>query len=342
MQKKISRAGPLILVLLIAITFTPTPVLAETSAGDLVSAVNALRAAHALPPYQVDSNLMAFAQEHSEYQASIGTVTHTHIDGSSPEQDNVFENVAEGSDLAAETVIYSLWSDALHQSTMIGIKTGFIGAGVATSNGISYFTIDVRKTEGFTYTPQAVPTGAPAAPGATAAGSLATAPPASTPIPIVPLVTATPHADGMVVHVVGSGQTLFDIALAYKTTVADIQRLNNLASSTEIYPEQKLLIHLADPALAAAAGLTATAAHITPTATRTATRTRRPTVTRTVTPTARPSLAAQNSPAAQIDAGTQPAVSAALFQNNRSIGIGLILFCLVGLGVLGLTVFRRK
>jgi LysM repeat protein len=337
MCKKLLRAGLIFLSLLVAIISIHNPASAQSSAGDLVNAVNALRAARGLSPYQVDGNLMAFAKEHSEYQASIGTVTHTHIDGSTPEQDNVFENVAEGLNLPAETVVNQLWSDSLHQSTMIGIKAGYIGAGVATSNGVTYYTIDIRKTEGFTYTPQVVPT---AAPGSTAVVSQQT--PASTPIPFVALATATPHSNGMVIHIVGYGQTLFNIALAYGVTVPELQNLNNMASSTNIYAGQKLLIRAPNPALATAALLTATAAHVTPTVPHTATATRRPTATRTASPTRGPTLLAQPSPTLPPAADPKPDGVVTVFPNQRSIGIGLIILCLVGLSSLGLTVFRKK
>jgi uncharacterized protein YkwD len=49
--------------------------------SDLIEEVNNLRALHGLEAYQVDPWLMAYAQEHSEYQARMQSGTHLHSDG---------------------------------------------------------------------------------------------------------------------------------------------------------------------------------------------------------------------------------------------------------------------
>jgi LysM repeat protein len=72
----------------------------------------------------------------------------------------------------------------------------------------------------------------------TAPGSLAAAKATST-----PLVTVTPQSNGCTVHVVGSGQTLWSIALAYGVKVDEIRSLNGIApDSTTIYIGQKLFV----------------------------------------------------------------------------------------------------
>lgn len=60
---------------------------------------------------------------------------------------------------------------------------------------------------------------------------------------IAPIVTATPRSDGSLVHVVGFGQSLTEIAKAYGVTVSEIQRLNGLPpDASTLYSGQKLLI----------------------------------------------------------------------------------------------------
>jgi len=192
------------------------------SAYDLINAVNALRALQGLEPYTVDAGLMAYAQEHSDYQAATNTSTHIHRDGAVPWSIGLQENVAAG-DLGVVTVavvVYQIWSDAGHRHTLTGYATGEIGAGVAlTDNDFVYYTVDVRPGEEL----------------------------AATPAPFVPLAKSTPRDDGSVVHIVGFGQTLWEIAVSYGVTIDDIRRLNGIpADSVVIQPGQELLIRAGD------------------------------------------------------------------------------------------------
>jgi LysM repeat protein len=58
-----------------------------------------------------------------------------------------------------------------------------------------------------------------------------------------PVQTVTPQADGSVVHIVKSGQTLWSIAIAYNTHIVDILNANNLPQSLEmVYNGQRLII----------------------------------------------------------------------------------------------------
>jgi LysM repeat protein len=72
--------------------------------------------------------------------------------------------------------------------------------------------------------------------------------PTGTPVPptsafvAVAVTPQAPQADGSLVHVVQEGHTLSAIASAYGTTVAEIQRLNNLSSARFIRVGQPLLI----------------------------------------------------------------------------------------------------
>lgn len=77
-------------------------------------------------------------------------------------------------------------------------------------------------------------------PGGRAQGGIS-APAAGT--ATVPLVTMTVRPNGCMVHVVGAGQTLWAIALAYEVKVDDIRKLNNMgAEEVTIYPGETLVI----------------------------------------------------------------------------------------------------
>lgn len=59
---------------------------------------------------------------------------------------------------------------------------------------------------------------------------------------IVPVVTSTPDENGFVYHEVQYGQTLWAIAIEYGVKIDEIRVLNDLGTTTEIYPGDKLLI----------------------------------------------------------------------------------------------------
>jgi len=195
----------------------------ETS-YDLINAVNALRALHGLEPYQIDPWLMDYAKEHAEYQARIQTSTHQHSDGSRPLDHGLGENVAAGHEgvVTVAIVVYEIWSDWGHRHTLVGYSSGQIGAGVALSeNGLVYYSVNIRPgTDAVTVTP---------------------GPESSD--PFIPLVTSTPNQDGVIVHVVRPGETLWGIAQSYGVTIDDIRNLNLMAPDASIiYIGQELLI----------------------------------------------------------------------------------------------------
>jgi LysM repeat protein len=198
------------------------------SAGEVIAAVNALRASQGLDEYSYDGGLAAYAQEHSEYMASIGTWTHTHSDGSTAGSRGYLENVATGQAgfLNAQNIVYQIWADAIHMKTMVGFAGGSAGVGIASKGGDIYVTLNV-------------------APGAAVAQPNLNAPGGAgfTPIALVPLATVTPKVNGAIVHEVGFGQSLWAIAVAYGVTGNRIRELNGMAADdVMIYDGQKLLI----------------------------------------------------------------------------------------------------
>jgi len=124
---------------------------------------------------------------------------------------------------------------------------------------------------------------------------------------IHPVTMSTPNANGDVIHEVQSGQTLWQIAIAYAVKIDDIKRLNNLFDNN-IYPGNKLLVKR---------DIVLTLEPATEAATLEMTTTFVPSATLPVTLTA--------------TAIQMPAVPAA--QNNRALRIGVIV--IIVLAVLG-------
>jgi LysM repeat protein len=265
----------IVIVLLLALVGSARR--SRAQAGDpyaLIDAVNNLRIGNGLPPYQINNTLMSIAQSHSDYQASIGQVTHVGPGGTRPRDRAanagygggatffISENIAGGTDLSVDGAI-SMWlGDDPHIQTMLSPNYQEIGAGVAVADGFVYYTIDAAYVAGGNYSPP--PTIKPGGPTA---------------IPYYAVQTTTPNGDGSIVHTVMAGQNLTLIAKAYGMTVAELKKINNLTSDA-LYVGDVLIIRLGNTP-----GPTNTPSP-SATATRAATATRKP--TRTPTPTASP------------------------------------------------------
>ena len=248
----------------------------SAQAGDpyaLIDAVNNLRIGNGLPPYQINNTLMSISQSHSNYQASIGQVTHIGPGGTRPRDRAaaagygggatffISENIAGGTNLSVDGAI-SMWlGDDPHIQTMLSPNYQEIGAGVAEADGFVYYTIDAAYVAGGNYTPPAtVKPGGPTA------------------IPYYAVQTTTPNSDGSIVHTVMQGQNLTLIAKAYGISVPDLKKLNNMTSDA-IYVGDILIIRLGNTP-----GPTDTPSP-TGTSTRAPTPTRKPTRTPTLTAT---------------------------------------------------------
>jgi LysM repeat protein len=311
------RVKTYILILLCTILFSslPNPVTAAAfSPSDVIAAVNALRAARGLAPYQVDSELMAYAQQHSDYQANIDTSTHQHSDGSTSLSIGIQENVAAGDNgvLSVGVIVNQIWADAIHMQTMVGNAGGEVGVGVAANGTTTYVTLNVR------------PSNDPAL-----AQSSGVVQAVETPQPIAPMVTNTPGVDGSIVHIVGYGQSLWEIAISYGVTIDQIRGLNGLSGdSTSIFAGQRLVIRLpvsATPTLLMSATMTETA---TPSRTPSPTSTRLPSKV-TQTPTPLP------------EAENRSFNLAFIFANSRTLGLMLIAIAVPGLLLLLFFGFRK-
>ena len=186
---------------------------------------------------------MSSAQGHSDYQASIETMTHYGPGGNTANEralaagysGRVSENIAVftlGFDDALSTIIFEYWADDLHMNTMINPQYLDVGAGVSVAGGRVYITMDAGWPSGAyplpthqTWTPEGTP------------GQFST-------LAFEPIFVSTPLPDGSLYHVVGYGQSLIGIAGAYGVSVSDLATINNI-NPDQIYAGQKLIIHRA-------------------------------------------------------------------------------------------------
>jgi LysM repeat protein len=172
-----------------------------------------------------------------------------------------------------------------------------------------------------------------------AAAQSASETPVTTLTPAAPVVTSTPNPDGSIYHIVDYGQSLWSIAIAYGVHIADILALNGLTEASIIKPGMKLQIRKAPPATMTPS---ITPSVPVPTRTVTATRpTRTPAPTRTLTPTATDTPTITTTPT-QTPKPLLPFIPAEGFKNRTFLGATLIVVCVIGLIVVGLTGFRPK
>jgi LysM repeat protein len=218
--------------------------------NEVINLVNQLRAGRGLSPYQVNSALMASAQAHSEYQASIGSITHTGVGGSNPvgramssgygggAKVYVSENIYGGNDASAQQAVNWWQGDAPHLTTMISPNYTDAGVGIAVGGSRVYYTLDAGYVSG-----------SPGSGGNSSGGGGSSQSPAATAGPTVvaihPVQIATPEADGSIVHVVQPGQALWNIAAAYKIELDELLKLNDLTKDAFIHPGDKITVRAA-------------------------------------------------------------------------------------------------
>jgi uncharacterized protein YkwD/LysM repeat protein len=218
------------------------------NAYDLIDAVNALRASKGLAAYRVNSILMQTAQAQANYMAATGNITHYGPDGSRPFQRALAagypvagdlslggwfsENIQGGTGLSPQQAVNAWMGDAPHQNTMLSATLQDIGAGIAVDGDFFYYVIDCALASGSaaSYTLSSEGT------AVVVSGTPSTQEPT-----IAVAMVSTPDENGNIYHIVQPGQTLWQIALAYKTTIERLKRLNHLTAD-DIYVGQKLLI----------------------------------------------------------------------------------------------------
>ena len=241
MKRKKIQIGLIGLTLLLTL-FTASSSLAQgDSATKVINTINSLRAQRGLAALEPHPALMQIAQQHSLYQASIGTWTHYSADGSRP-KDRAYaagfgngatiyisENVAYGYKSSVMEIINGPWNDPDHHHTMYNPAAKYIGAGVAYSGDYVYYTVDTGYWSGD--------------PAPTSEGiSVNPTPDASVLPTAVPVVVSTPLEDGTVKHITQGGQTLWTIAAVYNIPLDVLQEMNGFDENTMLQPGDEVLI----------------------------------------------------------------------------------------------------
>lgn len=264
----------------------------NSTAQALISEVNVLRASNDLPPYEVNSILMNIAQAHAEYLADTGVLTQFSADGRRPYQralgagysvagdlsvGGLFaENIHSASNIPPAEVVAFWRSNATSLKTMLSADFKDAGAGVSVVNSVAYYVLDVGASD-----------------PSVGAGTVTAAPETVTPLVIgtdAIVFVNTPLSNGEIFHVVRKDEALWNIALAYHTTIDELKRLNGLAAD-EIFEGQTLLIQqAATSTMTPSPVVTATFGIPTSTATRPVT----PTVTPTSTTVPKPPASFQS------------------------------------------------
>ncbi|HHY88090.1 MAG TPA: LysM peptidoglycan-binding domain-containing protein [Chloroflexi bacterium] len=216
----------------------------EITPADLINAINTARVAYGLPALEVDPILMSTAQSTAEIMAinqmgwHIGDVSGRVMAAGYGGGAKAWatENFAVGP-LTIDQLMSGPWADASHMIPVVSPNYTHIGAGVAEYNGRVYYVVHAAYTSG-----GRAPSTRPTSSGSSANTPGAAATPAISQI-IVPVETATPGPDGVIIHEVKSGQSLWAIAIAYHTHISDVQAANNmLPGDTTVYIGQELII----------------------------------------------------------------------------------------------------
>ncbi len=211
--------------------------------GEIIALINNYRAENGLPAYAQNAILMQTAQGQADYQASIQNVTHEGPGGTRPIDRAYAAGYGAGNKVFVSEIIYgntsggpdsavNWWKTSqIHNNTMLASTYVEIGAGMANdSNGRTYYTAVTGWVTGVGYTP-------PTSSGSSSSG--ATAAPQAVMIPVVP---AEPQADGSVVHIIRTGQTLWTVAAVYNVPLEQILELNGLPEWAVVHPGDEIIV----------------------------------------------------------------------------------------------------
>ncbi|MEA4812723.1 MAG: LysM peptidoglycan-binding domain-containing protein [Anaerolineaceae bacterium] len=220
----------------------PAPLADEVSPYDLIAMMNALRVGNGLAELIEDPIINAVAQATAQIMADTNATWHIG-NPSGRIQDAGYggggqvyatENFAMGGHQTIDNIMI-IWSDFDHMRPATGPYCN-VGAGVATSSGgVTYYVLQAAYVAGKSC-------GSYTSGGSTNPVTGSTVDKNTGVSLIVPVTVASPDAEGNLIHEVKYGQTLWGIAVAYKTTVAEIRIWNNLSENYKLQVRDKLVI----------------------------------------------------------------------------------------------------
>ncbi len=240
---------------------TPTSSQPQFTPTDLINAVNNLRLSHGLASLTAHPVLMQIAQAEAngiatgydghwrprnltlgQWMLSLGYPLSGDLSLDGYRSENWLSMPISAS---ANDVVQAWLGDAEHTNTMLSQYRSDIDAAVAIDqdgNVVCIIETALRTSSGkMQYDAYAILTGIPQTQVAYSAMSTEAAKNGLLPQYSIPVKLNTAQPNGDVYHVVQYGQTLWSIAIAYHTTIKQIQSLNHL-SSIVIIDGQKLLV----------------------------------------------------------------------------------------------------
>ncbi len=224
-----------------ALAYENVPRPNQTSAYDLIAAMNTLRISYGLPALIEDPIIDAVAQSTAETMAAnnmswhIGNVRGRLAAAGYGNGRTVWatENFAVSSNGMGIDAIMAIWSDPDHMRPAVNPAYCHVGAGVAQANGRTYYVLQAAYIQG-----QKCDSTSSSSSGTTSPGDNSGAVSEW----IVPVTISTPDKNGDVYHVVQPGQSFWAIAVAYQISIADIERWNNLSRDIPLKAGQRLFI----------------------------------------------------------------------------------------------------
>jgi LysM repeat protein len=253
---------------------TPTPQVETTATqaqaptpSQVIEAINNLRMSHGIAPLGVHPILMQIGQMEAEGIAG-GMNGHWRPNGLTLGQWLISLGYPLSGDLtmdgyrsenwgfaqSAEGAVAMWLGDDIHTNTMLSLDRSDIGVGIAYSAGDESYVIVVEtalQTRSGQQQSEAIAilTGIPQTQIAYAGMATQAAENGLLPQNMAPVAIATALADGTVYHDIQYGQSLWSIAIAYGTTIKQIQQLNGLADTTVQVGQHLLVVqHATQPA----------------------------------------------------------------------------------------------